>query len=242
MKRKTGTLFSGIVFCVSFLLLFSGCYHDFKKDKVTIAEWEAAVDSIYYSFRDMAGKDFKITIETEQNTETEEFHVYRNSGLVAVSCGDKEYVKETITNRRTLKNGEIVSEQVTETEKYLERTQDGVFEYNFENGKWIRGRSECESMAVDRVTEYNEIHKDLFKPSLLGLEYDKKERGYVGKESGGGIVFERATFLYKIKDKKIVSISSNRVNDGSMLSDKGNETVRYIYDYGKQKVTLPEFE
>lgn len=241
-KGKKGVLSFGVLLCFSIMFPVAGCsgyYGDIGKDKLVTAEWDASINSIYQSLSETVRGDIKITIKTEKEVVTGEYHDDWENEVTAVSCGDKEYYREKKTERRALSNGETVSERVTETEKYLERTQDGIFEYNFENGKWIRKKTEYESVIAERVTEYNELYSGFFEVLYSEIRYDRKEKGYVNNFVLWGDSLEYASCIYRIKDKRIASISANRVCDKSFCN-ASNETVYYFYDYGRQEVKLPD--
>lgn len=246
MKRKLSK-FSvlGIIFCLSFAFVFVGCkdpLDDFKKDKVTAEEWKAAFDTVYTSFDGMVGENFKIEISIEKEVPDHENTEYSACELTAISCGDIEYLKEKRVERKTL-NGVVESESETVLEMYLERTQDGAFEYVFENGKWIKKKSEAAygSIVFERVSSYNDNYIELFTQSLP--DYNKGKGGYYDWHVPTFNTHESMSCLYKMKEKRVASISAiNRirvVHWGDDV-DEGEENILFLYDYGKQELTLPQ--
>lgn len=231
MKRKINKLIGfGIISCLFLAFVFVGCkdpLDDFKKDKVTAAEWEEAIDAIYTSFDRMIGGNFKIEISTEKEVTGKTFVEYSACELIAISCGEIEYLKEKKVERLTL-NGVVESESETASERYLERTQGGLaFEYVYVNGEWIKKKSDAvhDSIVFDRVSSYNEEYREFFTRSLP--RYNREEKGYYSDR------------LYKIKDKKVASISLNK-SETSSHEYRNEENVLFLYDYGKQEITLPK--
>jgi len=222
----------GISICSLFAFVFAGCtdsLEEFKKDKVTSEEWTATFDAIYTSFKDMVGENFKIEISTEKEVSQSGETEYLSCELTAISCGEIEYCKEKKTERKTL-NGVVELEIETVLEKYLKRTQEGAFEYVCENGEWIKKKSEAayDSIVFERVSSYNEQYRELFIQSLPN--YNRCKGGYYDS-------FNHC--LYKMKDKRVASISANRI-ETSPYTYKSEENILFLYDYGKQEITLPK--
>ncbi len=244
MKRKISKfIVFGIIICLSFAFAFVGCkdpLDDFKRDKVTSEEWKTAFDAIYTSFNGMVGKNFKIEISTEKEVPDNENIEYLSYELTAISCGEKEYCKEKRVERKTLSNGEVVLESVTFSEKYLERAQEGAFEYVFENGEWIKKKSEAAygSIVFERVSSYNEQYRELFTQFLP--DYDKDKGGYYNGSVWTSDIHESMSCVYKMKEKRVASIlANNRIRHWG-YEEVGEENILFLYDYGKQEITLPK--
>jgi len=228
--------------CLSFLYALAGCadpLEKFKSDKVLSEEWDAAFDAIYASFNGMIGENFKIEISTEKEVNYDEYREYSDCELTAISCGEREYLKEKRVDRKTLTNGDVEYESEIVSEKYLERTQGGAFEYLFENGEWIKKKSEAAygSIVFERVSSFNENYFELFTQSLP--DYDMNKGGYYDWSVYTSGFSKSISCLWKMKEKKVSSISAD-IKSGGAFTYEGEENILFLYDYGKQEITLPE--
>lgn len=130
-------------------------------------------------------------------------------------------------------------EDMIDVELYLERTESGAFECIYENGEWTKKVSQAiyGSIVTERWSEYGRIYWEYFARSYEEIEYSDEEKGYVCRFlSGDGITNQKCT--YKLKDKKIVSISAEGITDAEKFNRR--ETIEFMFTYGKQKLTVPE--
>lgn len=243
MNRKSNITLFVIAICFSFSFALAGCVdplEKFKSDKVLSDEWDAAFDMIYTSFDGMVGENFKIEITAEKEVSYSEYREYSDCELTAISCGDIEYLKEKRVDRKTLTNGDVEYESEIVSEKYLERTQGGTFEYVFENGKWIKKKSDAAygSIVFERVSSYNKDYFELFTQSLP--DYSKGKGGYYDWSVWSPDINKSISCLCKMKEKKVSSISADIKSGGALCTYDGKENVLFLYDYGKQEITLPQ--
>lgn len=234
MKQKIKSVFMGLIFCCLFLVAFSGCTE--KSDKVTSAEWDAAFDAL----KAKQGENFKVVIKAKQEAYQEEFEYFWSSELIGLSDGEKEYVKEKRTEITTYSDGETVTNDLIDFESYLKRTDDGGILYVFKNDKWLQDKPDVMygSIVNLRLSQYQQlIYGECFSKPFEFVEYSKSDKGYVCQFlSGDGVTTMKC--IYKLKNKKIISVSAEGIVDIENYNRK--ETVDFKYSYGKQEITLPQ--